>query len=96
MVLRITDIEDGKVFGVVCDENHQDERNRDGDHPAARGFRQVEPDGSGDGVECRRDNDGVRPAHPIEQENQHGATAGSAHQVEEVHAVNALDGVGNG
>jgi hypothetical protein len=53
----------------------------------------MKPDCGRNRKQQRRNNDGVRAADPVEQRNQHGATAGCADQVEEIDAIDAADRV---
>ena len=81
---------------VKDDQPQQAQPERDAQRAAAERSGHAVPDRGGGGEQHRHHDDGVFPAHSLEQWNQRQAAAGCAQQVEKVHLVDALHALGDG
>ncbi len=86
------DERDGRVH---ANQHQQRARQRRSPDESLAAFRQAEPTQGGDRIEERRHDHGVRPAQSIEERDEEEAARGRACQVGEIHAVHALDGLGD-
>ena len=81
---------------IEDDQREQGQAQRDAEHAPRKRAGHSVPDRGGGGEQHRHHDDGVFPAHSLEQWNQRQATAGCAQQVEKVNLVDALHALGDG